>query len=145
MRDLVESGKRSFLIRDLALRIVRRANVQSRDFHGELSALFKWVQGSIRFTKDPFGVEYIQSPQQLLETLAGDCEDMSTLLAALSESIGHKTEFKVTSNSVFRSMNHIYPQVRLGGSVVVMDASVDMPIGWETPGIKRSKLYRRSY
>ena len=140
MQDLVESGKRSAIIRDLAVDIIRRAGVESLDCHGELSSLVSWVRRNIRFVKDPCGVEYVQSPQRLLRSRAGDCDDIATLLAALSESIGHDSEFVVTSDSFFGPMTHVYSRVAGVGS---MDTSNRAPAGRLIPEVGKSKVYRR--
>ncbi|MET1160355.1 MAG: transglutaminase-like domain-containing protein [Thermoprotei archaeon] len=54
-------------------------------------SISKWVTGHIVYVSDPWSVEYIASPREVLETGAGDCEDYAVLLAALYRSIGLKS------------------------------------------------------
>lgn len=68
-------------------------NLPPRKWLLEIRALHKFMRDSIRYVKDPEGVELVQTPEKTLELRAGDCDDKSTLLAALLKSIGHPARF----------------------------------------------------
>lgn len=94
MREMVRQYKSNLFIRGLALQAV--ALVRERDELGEIEAVFRYVQNNVRYVKDISGIETLSTPVQTLETAQGDCDDQSTLLAALLESIGYETMFKLT-------------------------------------------------
>lgn len=68
-------------------------------------AIFKWVTENVEYRKDPDGSwgngDYIQPPLQTIESLAGDCDDSSILLASLLESLGIKTYLIFIPRHVF--------------------------------------------
>ncbi len=66
-----------------------------KDYLGEIQALFEWVQKNVRYTKDPYRVEVLHSARRMLELRAGDCDDMTILLAAMLEAIGHPTRLVI--------------------------------------------------
>ena len=63
--------------------------IRPKDYLGEVRALFEWVQRNVRYTKDPFHVELLHAPRRMLELRAGDCDDMSIVLGAMLEAVGH--------------------------------------------------------
>ena len=87
--DLITRGAKDFDVRQTAIGILRRRDVRPKDYLGEIKALFEWVQRHVRYTRDPFRVEVLHSPRRMLELRAGDCDDMSILLGAMLEAIGH--------------------------------------------------------
>lgn len=58
----------------------------------QAKAMYYFVQKNIVYVSDPQSTEYIESPQEVLYTQAGDCESGSLLLASLYESIGIDTD-----------------------------------------------------
>lgn len=63
--------------------------------------LYRYVQEEIGYLADPAAREYIQTPTTTLNIGAGDCEDLSILLASLLENTG------IPSLLVF-AQNHVY-------------------------------------
>ena len=53
-----------------------------------LTELYRFVQQDIGYLADPVAREHIQSPQATLQIGAGDCEDLSILLASLLDNVG---------------------------------------------------------
>lgn len=53
-----------------------------------LTELYRFVQHDIGYLADPVAREHIQSPQATLQIGAGDCEDLSILLASLLDNVG---------------------------------------------------------
>jgi len=87
MRRLVDEALADASFVRKAVEIVRA--VPAYDELGELSALYDWVKGSIRFTKDPLTKEKLYPPQELLKIRAGDCDDISMLLGAFALALGY--------------------------------------------------------
>jgi len=142
MNRLVQEGLRSGQVRFTALEIIQEAGVEARDWAGEIQAIFDWVTDNIRYTKDPYELETVHSPDAILELRAGDCDDQSIILAALLQSLGHKTRFKVIASRNAQVFNHVYIEVYLDGEWIPLDATNPTPlVGWESPVILNSKTY----
>jgi len=142
MNRLVQEGLRSGQVRFTALEIIEQAGIEARDWAGEIQAVFDWVTENIRYTKDPYELETVHSPDAILELRAGDCDDQSIILAALLQSLGHKTRFKVIASRNARVFNHVYVEVYLDGEWIPLDATNPTPlVGWESPVILNSKTY----
>lgn len=90
---LAREGASDYTIRSLATRITH--DVPSKQTRREVEALYRWVRDNIRYRFDPLGWEWLQSPTRTLAERAGDCDDMSTLLSALAQSLGHITRWRV--------------------------------------------------
>jgi hypothetical protein len=130
--DLITEGSKDFSVRQTAISILRRRAVRPKDYLGEIKALFEWVQRNIRYTRDPFRVEVLHSPRRMLAVRAGDCDDMSILLGAMLEAIGHCVRLVLTGSDprapdVF---THIYIEVRYRNRWVPLDATMPYPMGW---------------
>lgn len=107
-----ESG--SPLVRRLALNILNFYQVPSHHYIDEALAIGDYVKKNVRYVRDPDGIEYLQSPKDLIEqmqkgTAQGDCDDMSLLTATLLLAIGHQPLFRaVRYSQSFGNYNHIY-------------------------------------
>jgi hypothetical protein len=84
----------------------------------------------------------------MLELRAGDCDDMTIVLGAMLEAIGHSVRIVVTGTNprtpdVF---THIYIEVLYRGRWVPLDATMPHPMGWapRAPVRKVIPLARRS-
>jgi hypothetical protein len=82
---MAESAGRDPRVRDLAFTILREAGVDQREYEKQARALLVWVQQNIAYVNEPG--EILQDPLYTLRQKAGDCDDMSSLLMALYESI----------------------------------------------------------
>lgn len=146
--DLIKQGAKDFGVRQTAISILRRREVKPKDYIGEIKALFEWVQQNIRYTKDTYRVEVLHTPQRMLELRAGDCDDMTILLGALLESIGHPVRLVLTGPDGLRPelFSHIYLEVSLRGRWIPLDATMPHPMGWapRTPIRKVVDLERKS-
>lgn len=107
MAQLATAGSHTFALVALARSIVH--DVPSRDYRGEMQALYLWVREHVRYRKDPVGLEWVQTPERTIRERAGDCDDMATLLAALVGSVGHEWRF-VTVGPAPRVQGHIAVQ-----------------------------------
>lgn len=142
IRQLIESGKRSLKIRYFAEWILKLYEVTARDRVGEIAAIHDWAKKNIRYVQDPYRVEYVQTPERLLETRTGDCDDFTALVGSLVEAIGYPVDIKVVAKPGRKEFHHVYPVARIGAESVGLDASMPVPLGYESPEISRSKTYR---
>ena len=141
MRSMIEEGKRDQAVRQLAEMILVRYDVPRYQYVTELAALHDWVRRNVRYTKDPHEVEYIQTPRRLLQSRMGDCDDMAVLLGSLAEVVGHPVGIKVVSRDANRNYHHVYPVAEIDGHEYGLDASVPFPFGYQSPDIKKQRVY----
>jgi hypothetical protein len=66
-----------------------------------LVRLYCYVQQDIGYVSDPVAREHIQSPDTTLTVGAGDCEDLSILLASLLENVGIPTYLTFTRHHAY--------------------------------------------
>ena len=130
--DLITCGAKDFDVRQAAIGILRRRDVRAKDYLGEIKALFEWVQRHVRYTRDPFRVEVLHSARRMLVLRAGDCDDMSILLGAMLEAIGHSVRLVVTGSNPATPdvFTHIYIEVLYRDRWIPLDATMAYPMGW---------------
>lgn len=142
LRSLVEQGKRDPVVYEFARRAVngrcgRNWCVPEKDNLRELQALFKSIRNNVRYTSDIRGIDSYQKPRHTLALRTADCDDYSTLVCATAASLGLPCRFKVIRTQGAREWNHIYAQVgfprKNPRKWISLDASVNMPMGWEAP------------
>jgi hypothetical protein len=130
--DLIRQGARDFQVRQTAIAILRQRGVRAKDYLGEIKALFEWVQQHIRYTRDPFRVEVLHSPRRMLQLRAGDCDDVSIVLGAMLESIGHSVRLVLTGTDPLAPdrFTHIYVEAFHRGRWLPLDATMPHAMGW---------------
>lgn len=101
-------------IRSLALHITRtiRRHRQTgqpdlRNIDAIASAIYTWMVRNVNYVRDPWDIERIQSPFVTIQQRAGDCDDHAILGAALLQSLGIQTGFRIVSRTG-RHFDHIY-------------------------------------
>ena len=120
MKELIKRGERDMVIRQLATQLV--SGVPERDERGEVATIFNFLKSKTRFTKDPAGFEFLQTPRHILEQLQQgikphlDCDDMTVLGGALLRTVGYPVRLKAISVSPTREYTHIYLLVKIGDS-----------------------------
>ncbi|HEY8224588.1 MAG TPA: transglutaminase-like domain-containing protein [Pyrinomonadaceae bacterium] len=134
---LIREGAKDFYVRQKAIEVFRAYGVRPKNRFGEVCALFDFVKRNIRYTRDIFRVELLHSARRMLELRAGDCDDMTILLGSMLMSTGHPVRLVLAG---FRkkkphAYSHIYPEVRVSGRWVALDATVNKPIGWAPPAL----------
>jgi transglutaminase-like putative cysteine protease len=120
MARAASDGKKHLNVRIAALEITQP--IQQRDFISEVKSLHAFVRDRIRYVRDVAGVETLQTPERTLALKAGDCDDKSILLAALLESIGHKTRFHAVGFAPGK-FSHVYPEVRVRTSWLPLEVT----------------------
>jgi len=146
IQALIREGAKDFYVRQKAIDILMEKQVKPKDYLAEMKALFEWVQQHIRYTKDTFQVEVLHSAKRLLELRAGDCDDMTILLGAMLEAIGHPVRLVLSGPNPLRQdlFTHIYLEVFHKDRWIPLDATMPNPMGWapstlvkKTVGIER--------
>lgn len=136
MSRLVRAFKKDPGIREVAAKLVRA--LPQYDRVGEVKALHAFVRDSIRYTNDISGVETLQTPKATLELGIGDCDDKSTLLAALLESIGRPTRFAAVGFTENGGHSHVLVEVRSGKrGWVPLETIKQVEAGWGPANVKR--------
>jgi hypothetical protein len=132
MQVLIRQGVKDFYVRQKAIDILLAKGVRPKDYLGEIKALFKWVQRNVRYTKDAFRLEILHSARRMLELRAGDCDDMSILLGAMLEAIGHPVRLVIVGPDFLRPdlFTHVYIEVYHKGRWIPLDATMPYPMGW---------------
>ncbi len=105
-------------LRKLALSITRRIRPNRdtglpnlRNTQQVAEALYRWITHNINYVRDPWNIERIQSPDVTLKQKAGDCDDHAILSAALLQTLGIQTGFRILSRTG-RNYDHIYTVFR---------------------------------
>jgi hypothetical protein len=145
IKALIQEGAKDFYVRQKAIDILLERRVKPKDYAGEIKALFEWVQQNVRYTKDPFRVEVLHSARRMLELRAGDCDDMTTLLGAMLEAIGHPVRLVLAGPDPLRPLlfSHIYLEAYLKGRWIPMDATMPYPMGWAPVGLVKKIIAMR--
>jgi hypothetical protein len=111
MKGLVNKNFLNLLIRERAASIVQNCN---RKIDCEHYGLLGYVRSAIQYVRDPTGVEALHDPVTFyearlrnLQSVFGDCDDMSTYLATLLKSIGHPPFFRILSRTG-NSFHHVH-------------------------------------
>lgn len=63
-------------------------NVFPHDYLSEYAAVLNWVRTHIRYSRDPMTIEQVKTPQVVLESETGDCDDASVLVGTLVGQLG---------------------------------------------------------
>lgn len=135
MRSLVHStaGKASMPVRQTALSLV--SHLSPKDYTGEVWALQRFVRDCIRYVRDIRGMETLQTPERTLMERQGDCDDKSTLLAAMLESVGARTRFEAVGFAP-QQFSHVFPAVNLAGRWIALETIVPgKEPGWRPPRV----------
>ena len=135
MRRYVEQYKTDPQIREVALDLVR--HLDQKDFEGEVSQLFDFVQNNIRYVRDIHNVETVQTPLKTLEYSQGDCDDKVTLLAAMLQSLGHPTKFHAMGHGP-NDIDHVFLEVYINNRWVALETTEPVNLGWLPPNIGMS-------
>lgn len=87
IRQIAMMRGRDPRIAQLALSILKKANVKPREYKKQAAALLAWVQNpkNVYYVNEPG--ERLQDPVYTIKVGHGDCDDLMLLLAALCESI----------------------------------------------------------
>ena len=142
LQALVEQGKRDPVVYEFARQAINQKCsgnwcVPEKDNQREIVALFKHIRKNVRYTSDITNVDSYQKPRHTLALRTADCDDYATLICAAAATLGLPCRFKVIKTKGSREWNHIYAQIGLPRRNPTqwfsLDASINMPAGWEPP------------
>lgn len=136
MRNLVRQYKKNMPIREMAAQLA--SGLDQKNYLGEVKASHRFVRDGIRYIRDIHGIETIQSPEYTLKHGYGDCDDKSTLLASLLESIGHPTRFVAVGKAPGK-FNHVYVETLVGRKWFPLETTEPVPAGW-APSDMRARM-----
>jgi|SRR5579862_44171 len=125
--------------------IVRDAIRGSVRDYTEIDYWFHWVKEHIQFRGE--AEETLQSPEVTLKLRAGDCDDMSMLIAAGLRSLGYETAFKtVATPDSMGEYAHVYALAldKKTHKWIALDPTVDESYpGWEPDDTTREQTFSR--
>lgn len=144
MRQLVDEALRDPSFIRWATDVVR--SVPAFDDFAEAEALYNWVRDNVRFTKDPVNKEKLYPPTELLKIRAGDCDDISMLLAAGLMAVGYPARLvTVATPSAPEQFSHVYVEAEIpAGSnqwVAIDPARFDSEFGVPPPVTTRARWW----
>lgn len=122
VRKMISLLKRSLdagMIRLFTLDVLRSSR-SSKAVYDRAKAVFSFVIANIAEVPDPLSVETVQSPEATLELGAGDCDDQALLIAAMLESIGIPTRFKVIGTDA-KAYSHVFAEMLIEGKWEAVD------------------------
>lgn len=135
MSQLVREYKKHYPIRQLALNLV--ASARQKDWMTEVERLHRYVRDRIRYVRDITNVETLATPLRTLQIGQGDCDDKSTLLATLLESIGHPTRFVAVAVGPRPQFAHVYVETKVRQGWIPLETTEPWPSGVAVPGVTR--------
>ena len=143
MREIIIVSSRNPYIREWAKYAISGTEVNDKE--AEARAVHNFVRDHVRYTRDPFGFEYIQTPPVLLEDIRngerpiGDCDDMTVLSLSMLKAIGFPVAIKVVSFSDNGRFSHVYGLVQIYGQWIPIDCvRPDKELGWESKMLTRA-------
>lgn len=136
MRDFARASVRNpnQVIREQACSLV--ADLPPRQWMAQIRRLHEFVRDSIRYVHDPVDVELVQTPETLLKSRQGDCDDKSTLLAALLTSIGHPSRY-VALGFDGNGFSHVLVETQVRDGWMPLETILPKPAGWYPEGVTR--------
>ncbi len=131
MRQLVNEYKTDLTIRQAAISCVFLT--PEKDQGLECESVFNYVRDHIRYVRDIHNVETVSTPDKIFASQVGDCDDQSTLLATMLESVGYPTRFICAGYQHPENVEHVYVQVFTGADWVDCDPTEQKPFGYAPP------------
>jgi len=110
MRRLALAAQRSWPLRRLVESAC--AELRGKDYLSELAALSFFVWRNVRYQRDRRTTELVKTPEATLRTRVGDCDDMATLLAALSMLSGAEARFQAVGFRGDGVLTHVFCEAR---------------------------------
>lgn len=133
LRGMVDQYRATYNIRTRARDIVFRQRLCApRDMICQAIAIASWVQDTITYVQEM--PETFQTPTTTISEGYGDCDDFSTLIASLCESIGIQCDLvgMQWGKGASRYYRHIFPRAVIAQSGklyrVPLDATIPEPL-----------------
>lgn len=126
LRSLLDDAWKDPLVNRTAIEIIRSAGVQPYDSWGQIRAIYNWVRSNFYFVNDPVTKEALRPTRDLLELMAGDCDDINgNILPALLGTIGYETRLvTIAGDREYPDhYSHVYAEVLQDGKWYPLDAA----------------------
>lgn len=124
LRRMITSYRELPVIRNLAVKIIKDSDCTPRDKRAQSLAIADYIQRNIYYVHEL--PERFQYPDETLRLKAGDCDDYTTLIGSLVESIGIPCSMVVMQ--VNGAWIHIFPAVKLNTGLLTLDATLRFPV-----------------
>ena len=128
MARLVRETRIDPAIRQTAANLV--SDLPGQSYRAEAERLFLFVRDAVRYLQDTNNIEVLQNPKITLSEQYGDCDDKSTLLAALLESVGHPCRFIAVGYTYPGQFEHVYVETRIGNTWIAADTTMNVDLGF---------------
>lgn len=140
MAHFARAGSKDINVIRLAQRIVH--GITPKDYLAEGLAVGRWVEANVRYVRDVAGVEVVQTPAQVIEAGAGDCDDIATLIGALLLALGHRVAF-VTVAFGSGEYSHVFAQFfdPKSGNWVVLDPVAAPDVKGMLRRVRKYRIY----
>lgn len=119
MVKFANKGKTDMRVRRLVETLC--AGLEPGDYASECFACYAWVDQNVRYMRDIHDVEFLKEPGVLLETLAGDCDDIATLLAAMFMASGNECVFSLVGFNGAPYPSHVFVCVKTADGLIPYD------------------------
>lgn len=138
MHKLVLAAKTDPQFRKLALFLTRDGDPERdwKNYYAELENAFNRLRQLYTYRRDPYQVEWVQSPWHTLKDGVGDCDDASVLVAAVMGATGAKYRFVTFKASPTRDdWSHVLTEIYVSDKGwVAADLSVLRELGFRPMG-----------
>jgi transglutaminase-like putative cysteine protease len=143
---LGDRGAQHPAVREQAISILSSIDSPTTDYARSIAAIHTWMQDHILYVRSPIGKVGTDAPADVLAARSGDCDELSTLEAALLGAVGIESSF-VTCALAGRNQQHVYLVAHIPGaeSVIPLDpSSFNKPAGWEIDNVTDRHIHERN-
>lgn len=129
----------------LERRLVERRAHTTPDHASRSRHVYRLARESMRFRRDPRGVEYLRTPNAIAEDIArhgvtqGDCDESSALVAALAIMAGLRPVLVVCGRDLDGPYEHVFCAAVASGRLLAIDAQEGMWGDW--PECAKARVY----
>jgi transglutaminase-like putative cysteine protease len=91
----------------------------------ELGAIYDFVNGALRYTRDPSGYDVFTPAEKALDMGVGDCDEQTQLAGILATNLGYPVIVRAVS---FRNgkFSHVYPLMGVRKGKLISWVPVDV-------------------
>jgi Transglutaminase-like superfamily len=143
IRSLVDDAWKDPYVNRAAIEIIRNAGVAPYDSFGQVQAIYNFAH-TFYFVNDPVTKEALRPTRELLQLMAGDCDDINAnVLPALLGTIGYETRLVTIAAdpSNPEAFTHVYAEVFLDGDWIPLDAAAP----GSSFGVAPKHFFRRAW
>lgn len=125
LRALVDDAWKDPFVNRAAIEIIRNSGVAPYDSFGQVQAIYNFAH-SFYFVNDPVTKEALRPTRELLQLMAGDCDDINAnVLPALLGTVGYETRLVTIAADPSNpdAFTHVYVEVFLDSEWIPLDAA----------------------